>query len=393
MNPSSFSVEPGQIFPSMISYPLPQPQTPYDDQPEFDPYAQYAPPQSAPSVRSQDGRSHSRHSSQHAGSSVPMPQEVVPLPQSEQVTDPVGPAQYYGAPARTAPPLNPSQVPPDGGRQILDYGYQTQARVQPPPEARPRPQPMARSDTRLPPDNIPRPDIVLPPREAAPSIRSTSTAAQRPQPHYLPKRLVMPAPLQPQQAPDPSMNGASARPDYTRAQMSEDALTGKKVRFHRDAAGKMGRAEEIPISQGPNVLRKKSTNLASAYNAISFDTPAASASASAPALAPVPPSAPSSVRPPAASAPPMSRRSSMLVENIPANSGGAMYPARVDGMHRAATISSQRVPQAPQFDADMPIPRDMTKEREVERALTMAGVSIPLLNGKDKKGRKLSKRR
>lgn len=327
---------------------------------------------------------------------VPQLQEVQhpPHPQSRQIS-PSSADQYRGGPARTTPPEQSSESLLDR-RQTIDGSMHRgraieQSQPQPAPELRSRSQSRSRPSTQSSSENIPRPDIALPPRESAPSIRSTGTSNQRRQPHYLPKKLVMPAPLQPQiqarvPSNDPSMNmpGAYGSADYSGTQIGDDPLSAKKVRFHREAR----LAEDIPISQGPNVLRKRSMNMGRAYNAAAYDAP----------LAPVPAAPPA--RQTSQSVPSMSRRLSMLVENVPANKSNTVFSARVDVMHRAPTVSGQQFPQQQQQPppqrpslAPTQIPRDLTKEREIERTLSMAGVSAPPFDVKEKKGKKLSKKR
>ncbi|TCD62845.1 hypothetical protein EIP91_006358 [Steccherinum ochraceum] len=106
-------------------------------------------------------------------------------------------------------------------------------------------------------NSIPRPDIVLPPRHQAAKNR-----AQPQQPHYLPKRLVMPTPLQAQ--PNPQQQQVQGMPSYSGSpgdpmgpeyagRPSPDAASSA-----RQAQAK--KAKEIPMaSGGRNLLRKRAT--------------------------------------------------------------------------------------------------------------------------------------
>ncbi|KAJ3473718.1 hypothetical protein NLI96_g12858 [Meripilus lineatus] len=135
-------------------------------------------------------------------------------------------------------------------------------------------------------NGIPRPDIPAPAR----SIMSTNTASSSnggvPPRHYLPKKLVMPTPLQQQPiAPSnsqnvPSVGGGGPGPYPNPVVLGSgyqgppkpDAATTVRRAVSASVPGSQKRAQEIPISQGKNLLRKKagmstvvaSTNVVSA---------------------------------------------------------------------------------------------------------------------------------
>ncbi|CAL1695144.1 unnamed protein product [Somion occarium] len=139
----------------------------------------------------------------------------------------------------------------------------------PPPGPRPQQYPSQEyPDTQPQQAPIPRPDIILPPRHAP---------KQGPAPHYLPKKLVMPTPLQPQQPtfpptrpPGTGMYGEST--STTNSGSSGNSTNAPGNEFGRGhghsqslsvsavaAPAQQKKAKEIPISQGRNVLRKRTT--------------------------------------------------------------------------------------------------------------------------------------
>ncbi|THH28302.1 hypothetical protein EUX98_g5886 [Antrodiella citrinella] len=133
----------------------------------------------------------------------------------------------------------------------------------------------------------PRPDIVLPPRHQAAKNRASVQAQGPPQPHYLPKRLVMPTPLQPMQGPQAlpqqqsqmqgmlsygSQSGSGSGPagDMMPVGLGADYLgapTSGQVQQQQQQQ-QQKKAKEIPVSHGRNLLRKRATvNGASPTNA------------------------------------------------------------------------------------------------------------------------------
>ncbi|KAL1951456.1 hypothetical protein VTO73DRAFT_605 [Trametes versicolor] len=97
---------------------------------------------------------------------------------------------------------------------------------------------------------VPHPDISLPPPQQAKSSASLL-------PRHLPKRLVMPAPLQPnqQQASQQAPDGRSAAHVEVLAQRH----TSQPPPAAPSMQSQSGRAQEIPFGQGPKVLRKRHT--------------------------------------------------------------------------------------------------------------------------------------
>lgn len=135
--------------------------------------------------------------------------------------------------------------------------------------------PVARS--QVPPtETLPRPDIRLPPRGAPSTTGSHQTTGPPRPPHYLPKRLVMPAPLQqqqqqhqppPQTAP-PNTSGwggeqgeADARRrerEYLRDRRENEnrAPKGAALKHSASAPSRAPRAQDVPVASGRHLLRK-----------------------------------------------------------------------------------------------------------------------------------------
>ncbi|KAI0652087.1 hypothetical protein C8Q79DRAFT_1005316 [Trametes meyenii] len=141
---------------------------------------------------------------------------------------------------------------------------------------------VAPSHREIPPNNVvPRPDIALPPQQSAPSKSNGSLL-----PRHLPKRLVMPAPLQPmqqqnQQLPPEDPRGPAhlevlARrhtnhlhrsnpppPPSVRSGMPGMQSQPSQQREQREQQQQQqphhARAQDIPMSHGPRLLRKRHT--------------------------------------------------------------------------------------------------------------------------------------
>ncbi|KAI0706153.1 hypothetical protein BC835DRAFT_1516541 [Cytidiella melzeri] len=104
-------------------------------------------------------------------------------------------------------------------------------------------------------DPPPTPDIRLPPpsvhtRSIAPSS-ANSHSSRQPHPHYLPKRLVMPTPLQPMQPPQQGPVSAQA-PSYS--VHGENSYSGLKRGV---TVGATPKAQDIPMSAAVRKLKKQ----------------------------------------------------------------------------------------------------------------------------------------
>ncbi|KAK7694997.1 hypothetical protein QCA50_002185 [Cerrena zonata] len=133
------------------------------------------------------------------------------------------------------------------------------------PPGLPPPQPedlymMSQERLDLQQQQIPRPDIPLPPRHAAGNMKPGLM------PSYLPKKLVMPTPLQSQPPTTrPSgmgLYGESANSASSGSSGSTVDLNGRSYGHGQSlsvSAVTPKKAKEIPISQGRNLLRKRTT--------------------------------------------------------------------------------------------------------------------------------------
>ncbi|KAH8099391.1 hypothetical protein BXZ70DRAFT_297010 [Cristinia sonorae] len=113
--------------------------------------------------------------------------------------------------------------------------------------------------------SAPRPDIVLPPRHQAAKNRAQQAA---PQPSYLPKRLVMPTPLQTQVVPQQQIQGmpsygstsSGSSGESVPVPLGSDYLLAPVVAAQQAQQQQQSkRAKEVPISHGRNLLRKRTT--------------------------------------------------------------------------------------------------------------------------------------
>ncbi|KAF9819892.1 hypothetical protein IEO21_01753 [Rhodonia placenta] len=148
---------------------------------------------------------------------------------------------------------------------------------------------------------MPRPDIALPPRRPAPSVQTQGSLP----PRHIPKHLVMPTPLQPledQKRAEAARQLREQAVPGTRSDdghgVRQDARThgGRHLQHHHSVSyshqpnvgpplapqmssrqSSQGRAQAIPISAGPNVLRKRASNTVSVPIAAPEPTSSASA--------------------------------------------------------------------------------------------------------------------
>ncbi|TFK56586.1 hypothetical protein OE88DRAFT_36368 [Heliocybe sulcata] len=280
--PSTMAVPPSPVYPSHPNgrgpypahYSMPNP--PANFEPEsVPPVPKFDQRRSAPGSRHHDGRLHK--------SRPPPPQSVPPD---------MKPAPHHApnAPLRQPPPgVNPA-VPPTPVSQrvpLQPLPPQSQHLLAPPPNnmtplpspplPNPHPEPVVHPhhpSYRVPPvpqavPNIrgppPPPDIFLPPGAAAqappplahmPSTQTQNRAPQpqdlgpRPAPHYLPKRLVMPSPLQNQPPPPPPQRAHPAAPLYL-----------DKYRPFQPEVQKRAQAQAVPMHRGeqPKLVKKRNT--------------------------------------------------------------------------------------------------------------------------------------
>ncbi|OBZ79446.1 hypothetical protein A0H81_00791 [Grifola frondosa] len=230
-------IAPGQIFPSLFPFqPPPQqtgasPQT--TEQNEFNPYDSAA--QNVPSRGSAGApaRMQTTASPPAQYSNIYMlspPPPAAPIPEwpprlqrrylergqdeNEAPTGSARPSEPQTSPPSRPPRMAPTVTPP----QQSNHGPSAPSMDAPLPNPHspttaspsapllnPHP-PASISQSNLPPSNVlPRPDIALPPRR-------TETNTSHPPPRYLPKRLVMPTPLQPQPQQYPSQTQAAPVP-------------------------------------------------------------------------------------------------------------------------------------------------------------------------------------
>lgn len=172
-----------------------------------------------------------------------------------------------GSPERSTSSSSNTLVDEPQPSPPLPNPYDT--RVQDAPHARrtdstrvSRPGSMALPRPDLPPSNVvPRPDIPLPPRMEKQSALP---------PHHRPKKLVMPAPLQqkqPAQRLEPGQahvaflaqrHGAAPAMPPT-APSSSSSSTAASSQQQQQQPQAQARAKDIPISHGPNVLKKRHT--------------------------------------------------------------------------------------------------------------------------------------
>ncbi|KZT30750.1 hypothetical protein NEOLEDRAFT_1126371 [Neolentinus lepideus HHB14362 ss-1] len=191
---------------------------------------------------------------------------VSPSPASQRLPlQPLPPERQHllSPPADTMTPL-PSPSLPNPHPEPVAHQHQASYRAPPVPQV-PR-QPV--SNIRHAP---PLPEIPLPPRalphERRPSGQTQNQLLQprnippRPAPHYLPKRLVMPSPLQnrPQQSQPTAAAPRPAAPLYL--DKHRPFQPEKKVQFDMHV-----RAQEIPMHQREPKLVKKRNTIAGAGN-------------------------------------------------------------------------------------------------------------------------------
>ncbi|KAI0332036.1 hypothetical protein GY45DRAFT_1335879 [Cubamyces sp. BRFM 1775] len=271
----SLGLSPGQIFPS---------------------YSQYQPP-----IPNQGAQPHQQHPAPEnfpPGSSPSSPLMQVPVqrrvPSSGQL--PSSPELYnnvhMGA-ANTQQRNAPAQQDPQGSRVHHHHHpppppLQSQ-RSRPDEPAQPSPPlpnpyspvessfpqnqrnspPHTRAPSVAPPGSQPpRPDINLPPSQ--PSSKSSSSSSSL-LPRHLPKKLVMPAPLQ-----QPNQDQPSSQASDGRSAARVEVLAQRHVNHHTPSSRStvpaphqppslqqqqqpQVRAQDIPMSQGPKVLRKRHT--------------------------------------------------------------------------------------------------------------------------------------
>ncbi|KAI1789768.1 hypothetical protein LXA43DRAFT_892270 [Ganoderma leucocontextum] len=171
-------------------------------------------------------------------SRMPRPQTQQPSPEAQpaperQLSQTPSPPAYGDAP-QVSPPL-PNPYSPSGSGFPNAPPSRHKSGPRPASTIHPRPE--------LPPSNIvPRPDIALPPQRQQDKTPSLL-------PRHLPKRLVMPAPLQQHQNQNLQQGQAHVEILAQRHRPSAPSLTSQQVR-----------AKDIPISHGPKLLRKKHTS-------------------------------------------------------------------------------------------------------------------------------------
>ncbi|CCM04207.1 uncharacterized protein FIBRA_06373 [Fibroporia radiculosa] len=147
--------------------------------------------------------------------------------------------------------------------------------------------------TRTPATSLPKPDASLLPRHPAPSVQSQASLP----PRHIPKQLVMPTPLRPLE--DRRKAGAALQAQQqSKSTRSEDEHGVRDGHIHRNGQmlqhetpksaqrvsssqtptnhASQGRAQAIPISAGPNLLRKRGSTTTSKP---AGDVPASSGSA------------------------------------------------------------------------------------------------------------------
>ncbi|KAF7799314.1 hypothetical protein EIP86_010546 [Pleurotus ostreatoroseus] len=295
-NLTQFKVKPGQLFPSIIA-------TSHARAAHQQVFGPSSVPDSLPSQQPAPKMYTNAHMRPAAHPHLPPPQPVFPAPEAtdERATSQRPPVQTTSSHSssgsgrqssrsgsesshrtklsRHSPPATAADEPPKApkasrttDRPSLQHQASSVslARSISAPNARPPVPPT---------ESLPRPDIRLPPR-GAPSMTSShqSNGPQR-QPHYLPKRLVMPAPLQQQQQQQqqPSANTSAD----TEARMRERELA--YLRERRDEANRApkggaplkhsasvpssraARAQDIPMSSGRHLLKKTKSREAAAY--------------------------------------------------------------------------------------------------------------------------------
>ncbi|KAI0095123.1 hypothetical protein BDY19DRAFT_916380 [Irpex rosettiformis] len=231
-----------------------------------------------PSLASAHSHSHSQNASQRShhsssSSSVPSSSHTSSSRSVHRGSPPQFPSNYDESSRRPRPrpqPVQPSQVPPRPQSTLSRSNTTPNPRTVPLPTAPIQYQKPASAPYLLSTDPPPAPDIRLPPPSvrtqsiAPPSVHSQSSSRQ-PQPHYLPKRLVMPTPLQPlqplphqhhQQTP-PGVPMSSASSSYPHLGRGEYANSRTATGLKRGVTvGAIPVAQDIPMSAGRNLLKK-----------------------------------------------------------------------------------------------------------------------------------------
>ena len=236
-----------------------------------------------PSLASAHSHSHSQapsQKSQHSSSSssIPSSSHGSSSRSSHRVPPPQEPANYDEFARRPRPqpqPVQPSQSQQRPQSTISRSNTTPNPRTVPLPGAPNQYQKPASAPHVLSADPPPKPDISLPPpstytRSIAPPSINSQMSSRPPQPHYLPKKLVMPTPLQPlqplphqhhpqqQQQQIPSgvpMSSASASFPHRGRGEHASARTGAGLK-RGVTVGAIPMAQEIPMSAGRNLLKK-----------------------------------------------------------------------------------------------------------------------------------------
>ncbi|KAI0080355.1 hypothetical protein K474DRAFT_1704902 [Panus rudis PR-1116 ss-1] len=267
----------------------------------------------------------------------------------------------------------------------------------------------------------PRPDINLPPRHTAPSQKSSSSQT-RPAPHYLPKKLVMPTPLQqPAQSlpPQPqqvhhvqlqrpglaaygdsagsSASGSSGESlsagGYMRGPpgLGASPLSGPMSTPAQSlpqqgllpSSGTQKKAKDIPISHGRNLLRKKTADKEKEKEKAGIVIP--------PNIGPLGPGLAKEGYVPSSNAAAALFASKVNVGGVPRNNGGsgglgaspvgpAVAASNAETWERKARERTKELEKEKEREREKEKEEDKEREREREKE-------------KSKGGRKLSKRR